>query len=133
MRPSVRKWPRASRGMLRLRGLACATVVSLGAARRWAVVAAAGGGVMWSAICAINRPRPIMMAAMVMMLRITPHSVPKTCRYHHAIGQTATNIGNGRVHFGEKDERSVNAHVPRGFTRRVGIALAGSSGQGCRG
>jgi hypothetical protein len=25
------------------------------------------------------------------------------------------------------------SHVPRGFTRRVGIALAGSSGQGCRG
>ena len=25
------------------------------------------------------------------------------------------------------------AHVPRGFTRRVGAALAGSSGQGCRG
>jgi hypothetical protein len=24
-------------------------------------------------------------------------------------------------------------HVPRGLTRRVGIALAGSSGQGCRG
>jgi hypothetical protein len=24
-------------------------------------------------------------------------------------------------------------YVPRGFTRRVGIALAGSSGQGCRG
>jgi hypothetical protein len=24
-------------------------------------------------------------------------------------------------------------HVPRGFTRRVGMALAGSSGQGCRG
>jgi hypothetical protein len=25
------------------------------------------------------------------------------------------------------------AHVPLGFTRRVGIAFAGSSGQGCRG
>ena len=24
-------------------------------------------------------------------------------------------------------------HVPRGFTRLVGMALAGSSGQGCRG
>jgi hypothetical protein len=25
------------------------------------------------------------------------------------------------------------SHVPRGFTRRVGIAFAGSSGQGCLG
>ena len=38
------------------------------------------------------------------------------------------------LHFGEKDERRVNgSQVPRGLTRRVGTALAGSSGQGWRG
>jgi hypothetical protein len=28
---------------------------------------------------------------------------------------------------------ALGTYVPRGFTRRVGIALAGSSGQGCLG
>ncbi len=33
----------------------------------------------------------------------------------------------------ETDDDTVWYYVPRGFTRRVGIALAGSSGQGCLG
>ena len=31
------------------------------------------------------------------------------------------------------DADGLAPYVPRGFTRRVGIALAGSSGQGCLG
>jgi hypothetical protein len=61
--------------MLRLRLLARATVVWLGASLRWAVVAAAGVGVMREAVCAIDRPRLIMTAAKIMILRITPHPI----------------------------------------------------------
>jgi hypothetical protein len=49
-------------------------------------------------------PRPIMMAAMIIMLRMTPHSVQKRGRFHHVISQTATKDGGGPRHFGEKDE-----------------------------
>jgi hypothetical protein len=77
MRPSVAKWPRGSRGMLRLRLPACATVAA-GATFREAVVAEAGAGVILSAICAMKVPRQIMMAAMIIMLRMTPHPVQKT-------------------------------------------------------
>jgi hypothetical protein len=35
--------------------------------------------------------------------------------------------------FESGSQDDVSPHVPRGFTRRVGAALAGSSGHGCRG
>ncbi len=74
IRPSVWKWPRASRGMLRLRVLACATV-SVPAVFREAVLASAGvPAVILSAICAMKVPRPTMKAAKIIRLRITPHS-----------------------------------------------------------
>ena len=49
--------------------------------------------------------------------------------------------GERRVNGGERcahpmvsdDGSNLALYVPRGFTRRVGIALAGSSGQGCLG
>jgi hypothetical protein len=53
-------------------------VVWLGAATRWTVVAAAGAGVMREAVCAIDRPRLIMMAAKITILRITAHSFQNT-------------------------------------------------------
>ena len=64
MRPSVRKWPRASRGMLRLRPPACADRLGSGGFRD-AVVAEADAGVILSAICAMKVPRPIRKAAKI--------------------------------------------------------------------
>src|SRR6202022_5177974 len=59
--------------MSRLRGPACPTV-STGVAFR-ADVAGGGAAVILSAICAMKVPRPIMIAAKIKMLRITPHSM----------------------------------------------------------
>jgi hypothetical protein len=135
MRPSVAKWPRASRGMLRLRPPAWATVTAFCEAG----VAEADAGVILSAIFAMKVPRPIRMAAMTRMLRMTPPT-SGLADFTTPAAQPRLTTTKQPCHFGEKDERSVNAtpgndegQVPRGLTRLVGIAFAGSSGQGCRG
>src|SRR3984885_13327031 len=60
--------------MLRLRRPASA-VASDTTANRAAGVAEAGAGVILSAICAMKVPSPIMIAAKIIMLRITPLSI----------------------------------------------------------
>src|SRR3984957_1451460 len=60
--------------MLRLRRLA-SEVVSDATANRTDGVADAGAGVILSAICAMKVPSPIMIAAKIIMLRITPLSI----------------------------------------------------------
>src|SRR5512144_1680034 len=89
-----------------------------------------------SAICAMKVPRPIMTAAMIIMLRITPLPGRKL-DFITRRARPRARPRQSRCHFDEKDERRVNggviSHVPRGLTRRVGSALAGSSGQGWRG
>ena len=85
---------------------------------------------------------------MIMMLRITPHSLrgpaisPHKPPYRDETVAAETAILAKRMteeltgYFASpREERGAGAisHVPRGFTRRVGAALAGSSGQGCRG
>src|SRR6266576_3649081 len=79
MRPSVWKWPRASRGRLMLR-MPVGAPVSTAAELTVAVLASAGVAVILSAICAMMVPRPTMIAARIIMLRMTPHS-PKDARY----------------------------------------------------
>jgi hypothetical protein len=56
-----------------LREPACATVVVTMAVL--GVTLWASAGAILSAICAIRVPRPAMMAAKIIMLRITPHSI----------------------------------------------------------
>src|SRR3569832_255609 len=123
--------------MLRLRPDAGVSIMAT-----WAD-AAAGAGVSRSASCAMKVPSPTRTAAKIIKLRITQRSTygPRG-RSHHQSRAMAINPVGYRRHFGEKDERSVNrarsaknigAQAPRGLTRRVGIALAGSSGQGWRG
>src|SRR5450631_3470109 len=90
--------------MARLRMPVCATV-STGAAFRAAALASAG--VILSAICAMMVPRPIMKAAKIIRLRITPHS-KQDPQYHHIRAQAATSSGGEGCHFDEKDEGSVN-------------------------
>src|ERR1700738_2425774 len=117
--------------MLRLRPSLCPTV-STGLEATWALAAC---GVILSAICAMKVPRPTMMAAKIMMLRITPHSI-RGRQYDHASRKTANTGRTSGCYFDEKDERSVNGgtsspspreelgdganrnQVPRGFTRR---------------
>src|SRR5262249_28332731 len=112
-RPSVRKWPRLSRGMERLRSPAC-TAVAAGAELRPMVaaeadaLAAAGRGDILSAICAMKVPRPIRIAAKIIMLRMTPQTRFARRRFQHAGPKRATNGIRASCHFGEKDEQSVN-------------------------
>jgi len=61
-----------------------------------------------SAICAMNVPSPIMMAAKIIMLRITPLAARKldfTTRRACPRAKPGTELR----HFDEKDERTVNA------------------------
>src|SRR5215208_6137822 len=115
MRPSARKCPRKSRGMLKLRD-AVRPTVSLGTFLA-AVLASAGVvAVILSAICAIIVPRPIMTTAKIMRLRITPHpnaTPEQTRRYHHVLRQAAMNTDGEASHFDEKDERRVNGPSDR--------------------
>src|SRR3984893_4034295 len=70
--------------MLRLRPSLCSTVSTVLEAT-WALAAC---GVILSATCAMKVPRPTMMAAKIMMLRITPHSI-RGRPYDHASRKTA--------------------------------------------
>jgi hypothetical protein len=71
IRPSVWKWPRVSRAMLRLRPPEA--VLSWIAAKAVFGVAACAGlaAVILSASCAMKVPRPIITAAKIIMLRMT--------------------------------------------------------------
>src|ERR1700684_2403501 len=101
--------------MLRLRRLASA-VVSDATANRVAGVAEAGAGVILSAICAMKVPRPIMIAAKIIMLRITPLSIAV-----FKFAAPADFITNGvdltfvthraSGNFGKKDERRVSVLI----------------------
>src|SRR5579871_2685646 len=94
-----------------------ATAAPLGGA-----VAEAVGSVIFSAICAMKVPRPAMMAAAIKILRITPRSLKLTLAADF-IMPAETRPPNGArqgAHFGEKDERSVNATtVIRGLDPRI--------------
>src|SRR5262245_42894152 len=97
----------------------------------------------------------MITAASTRMLRIYHHVTrthPARLRQQHSKAKPALTPAEARcgkaANFAENSERSVNhgrhsrgrvkrepgmTHVPLGFARRVGIALAGSSGQGWRG
>src|SRR6185312_10362535 len=101
-------WPRASRGMLTLRRAVSAAGASDAACR--AALGEAAAGVILSAIWAMKTPSPAMIAAVITMLRMTPHSLPRP------FGDFTTPPATGRLsgrrrgrHFREKDERRVNA------------------------
>src|SRR5262249_26737713 len=99
------------------------------------IVADAGTGVIWSAILAMKVPSPAIMAAMITTLRTTPLSPAQTHPPDFTTSAATSRPSRRRPgrNFREKDERSVNlrwTHVPRGLTRRVGSAFAGSSGHG---
>jgi hypothetical protein len=79
------------------------------------------------------------------MLRITPLSIDCPTNSNTGVMKLRPAAHDAGGNFGEKDERRVNEvvtsrlqqasvtrffYVPFGLTRRVGIALAGSSGQG---
>jgi hypothetical protein len=51
-----------------------------------------------SAICAMKVPRPIMMAAKIIMLRMTPLPSPKA-RFHHASRLAASEAAAAAVSF----------------------------------
>ena len=126
-----------SRGMLRLRAPALAR-----RSRRHAAVAAAryrcksrrAPAVILSAICAMAVPRTTIKAAKIIRLRITPHPIRATIPPRPLPNRDGWRTAKGAILTKRMSEVLTGApHVPRGFTRRVGIALAGSSGQGCRG
>ena len=87
-----------------------------------------------------------MIAAKIIMLRMTPLSIADSPDFTTVASKLRPAANRASGNFGEKDERRVNEfiagakaetiraagflHVPRGLTRRVGMALAGSSGQG---
>jgi hypothetical protein len=50
-----------------------------------------------SAICAMKVPRPIMIAAKIIMLRITP--LEAEARFHHAAGHSASDAAARAVLF----------------------------------
>jgi hypothetical protein len=98
--------------MLRLRR-SVLVVVSGVTAMRTDGVAEAGAGVILSAICAMKVPRPIMIAAKIIMLRITPLSTAvfqfaaPTDFITNGVDLTfVTHRAGGN--FGQKDERRVN-------------------------
>jgi hypothetical protein len=73
--------------------------------------------VIFAAIWAMNVPSPIMIAAKIIMLRMTLHQPKKTQektqdetfeKYHHIRDKAAPNAARRASLFREKDERSVN-------------------------
>src|SRR5215472_15805950 len=99
-------------------------------------LACAGTGVIRSAICAMKTPAPAMVAAANRMVRFTPLT-----RIQRSADITTTSSKPGlnrEVKAALSAKRMSEAltnciQVPRGLTRRVGRALAGSSGHGWRG
>ena len=121
--------------MLRLRRPLGAGV-SAGAAFRRAVLASAGVAVILSAICAMMVPRPIMKAAKIIIIRITPHSIRGTRNITTSAAKPRPIAASKPTIFAKRMSEALTEafpHVPRGFTRRVGMALDGSSGQECLG
>ena len=84
-----------------------------------------------------------MKAAKIIMLRITPHSIRTPDITTFAAKSRLTAVRKAAILTKRMSEALTTgagytgmtacAYVPRGLTRRVGIAVAGSSGQGCRG
>src|SRR5580704_4846525 len=113
--------------MERLRSAAC-TAGAAGAVPRptvaadAAVLAEADDGVIRSASCAMKVPRPIRIAAKIIMLRMTPQTRFVDRRFHHTGPLRATNAIGASGHFGEKDERSVNASQHQGGSFRFRAA-----------
>src|SRR5271167_4136615 len=109
--------------MLRLRIPACA-IVSAGIAFDAAAgVADAGAGVILSAICAMKVPSPIMIAAKIIMLRMTPHPIRGTADMIMPAGKLRPTVPGAGCNFGEKDERSVNGRPSYAGLIRVSIDL----------
>src|SRR6516225_4062188 len=75
-----------------------------------AAVADAGAGVILLAICAMKVPRPAMTAAMITMLRMTPHQIRTVIKIDFITEATTPGLRRRRqsLHFREKDERNVN-------------------------
>src|SRR5581483_8300969 len=93
-----------SRGMLRLR-LPAGAVVAIATVACGTEVADAE--LILSAICAMNVPRPIITAAKIIMLRIIP--LPsRTLDFTTRRARLRAMPRQGRRHFDEKDERTVN-------------------------
>src|SRR5579859_7219553 len=92
--------------MLSVRALACATATA-GAMVCFAVVAAAGDILL--AIWAMKVPSPIRMAAKIIRLRMTPYSENRTRNFTTPAAPPRARAGARACHFGEKDERRVNA------------------------
>ncbi|HET7490604.1 MAG TPA: hypothetical protein VFK01_01895, partial [Bradyrhizobium sp.] len=90
-----------------------------------------------------------MIAAKITMLRMTPYLEKKAADFITLADKVRPTTPGRAGDFAQKDERSVNGtlrplsaapserasgsllpQVPLGLTRRVGCAVAGSSGQG---
>src|SRR5437588_7150997 len=97
-------------------------------------VAEAAAGDILSAICAMKVPRPIRMAAKIIRLRMTPHTRFRAADITTSAAKPRLTAAARTVISAKRMSEVLTAvldHVPRGLTRRVGSALAGSSGQGC--
>src|ERR1700742_198462 len=116
IRPSVAKWPRASWGTLRLREAAWPVLSGI-AAKRTDGVAEAGAGAILSASCAMKVPRPIMIAAKIIMLRITPLSIADPADFTMVVSKLRPAAIRAGGNFGEKDERTVNKLITGGKHR----------------
>jgi hypothetical protein len=71
-------------------------------------MAAAGTGVILSAIRAITVPRPIKIAAKINMLRIAPNPIRGFADHIMPAGKVRPTMPAKAGDFAEKDERSVN-------------------------
>src|SRR5579872_4760204 len=115
--------------MLRLREAARATV-SVAMASRAEGVADAGGVTILSANCAMKVPSPIMIAAKIIMLRMTPHSTEGTVDITTSVRNLRPAQPGASRHFDEKDERSLNRkpifYAPP--SRSLGLDAAGRHG-----
>src|SRR6516162_1819893 len=94
--------------MLRLRPPTCGAAATATVVRGADVAEAE---LILSAICAMNVPRPIMMAAKITMLRMTPLTNRKLDLTTPSALPRAM-LWPERRHFAEKDERTVNAPLP---------------------
>src|SRR5690348_3144384 len=92
----------------------------------------ADAGVNLFAISAMKRPRPARMAAVITMLRMTPHShlqVAGPISPRRLRGGDCGRPVKAAI-FAKRMTEALTGQVPRGLTRRIGSAEAGSSGQG---
>jgi hypothetical protein len=100
--------------MLKVRKPACATVAGPTEVRT-GFVAKAVAGVILSAICAMKVPSPIMIAAKIIMLRMTPLSTAVRADFIMAAKKLRPMARRVVRNLGEKGERRVNEGYAAGI------------------